>query len=96
MATSQDTMGGLKTQNFLREPSHLALGDALKSDTVDLPYVTREIGVATTVGAIKVDTLGGETVVIPSGAIPVGGSMRLRVTRIYATGTAAVGLVLRY
>ncbi len=91
-----DLMGGIKTQNFLREPSHLALADALKSDTVDLPYITREIGVATTIGAIKVTTLGGETVIIPSGMLQVGAFTKLRVTRIWATGTAAVGLVIKY
>lgn len=94
MSTSVDRMGGKKTINYLREPQHFVLGDALKSDTVDLPNIARRIGIATTIGAIKVDTLGGETVIIPSGAIQVGGILHLAVTRIYATGTTAVGLIL--
>lgn len=70
--------------------NHVAL--VIPSDTVDLTNATRSISFAVA-GAIKVTTLGGETVVIPSGALPATTMLALRVTRIWATGTAATGIV---
>lgn len=45
------------------------------------------------VGDVKVTTLGGETLVIPSGTIPVGKILELWVKRVWATGTTATGIV---
>jgi hypothetical protein len=68
---------------------HVAL--VTPSDTADIP-ATRGVSVATA-GDMKVTTVGGETVVIPSGALAAGIVHPIRVTRVWATGTAAVGIV---
>ena len=69
---------------------HVAL--VTPSDTDDLTKFTRGISFGTA-GALKVDTAGGETVVIPSGALTAGVVHPLRVKRVYSTGTAAANIV---
>lgn len=59
------------------------------SDSADLANVTRAIAVGVA-GTVKVDMAGGETGITLT--LPVG-IHRLRVTKVYATGTAATGLV---
>jgi hypothetical protein len=61
-------------------------------DANDLPAVTRFVSLAVA-GAVKVTTRGGDTVVIPSGALMAGVQHRLEVTRVWATGTTATGIV---
>lgn len=74
------------------EPAeHVALPSL--SDSADLTDVTRGLSFAVA-GDIKVNTVGGETVVIPSGALAPGIIHPLRVSRIWSTGTAATGLVV--
>lgn len=73
--------------------SHAAL--VTPDDANDLAVVTRGISFGTA-GALKIVTAGGETVVIPNGALAAGVIHRLRVTRIYATGTAAANIVAYY
>lgn len=55
------------------------------SDSTDLSVSTRALIIGTA-GALKVDTVGGETVTIasvPAGILPI------EVTRVYSTGTTA-------
>ncbi len=63
------------------------------SNSVDLTTAARAlyIGVA---GDVKVDMVGGETAVTFT-AVPVG-FLPVRVTRVYATGTTATGIVAVY
>lgn len=65
------------------------------NDNTDLAVVTRAISFGGA-GAIKVDTLGGDTVVIPSGALAAGVMHPLRVTRVYSTSTTATSIVGYY
>ncbi|MBM7045436.1 hypothetical protein [Rhizobium lusitanum] len=77
--------------NDLSSPAtHCAL--VTPSDTVDLTEITRAVAF-TAAGTLKVTMQGGETVVIPSGALSPGQMNPMRVTRIWATGTTATGLV---
>lgn len=62
------------------------------SDATDLVNITRYIAISAA-GTIKVTTMGGETVTIPSGAFAAGQLIPLRVSRIWATGTTATGIV---
>lgn len=59
------------------------------SDTADLPSASRGINVATS-GIVKITTVGGTT-----GAIYVvaGVVFPVRVTRVWATGTTATGIM---
>jgi hypothetical protein len=66
------------------------------SDTDELAHVTRGISFATA-GDLKVVTLAGETVVIPSGALAAGVQHAIRITRVLATGSGSgMGLVGYY
>lgn len=85
-----DTYSDVGRESQMVPPSHVAL--VTPSDSVDLTYVTRGISLAAA-GALKVVTHGGETVVIPSGALTAGIIHPLRVTRIWSTGTDATGIV---
>lgn len=64
-------------------------------DDNDLALATRGLSFGTA-GALKVDTLAGQTVVIPNGALAAGIIHPIRVTRVYATGTDAAGIVGYY
>jgi hypothetical protein len=73
------------------EPAkHCALVTA--SDSADLTHATRGISFGTA-GALKVTMFGGETVVIPSGALAAGVVHPLSVMRIWSTGTGASSIV---
>ena len=61
-------------------------------DATDLARVSRGISFAVA-GAIKVTTVGGDTVVIPSGALAPGVIHPLELTRIWAAGTTATTFV---
>jgi hypothetical protein len=63
-----------------------------KHDTNELTYFTRGISFAVA-GDLAVVTAGGETVVIPSGALAAGIVHPLRVKQVLSTGTAATGIV---
>lgn len=52
--------------------------------------------VATTVGDIAVDTVGGTTITLPSGMFNLGDRFPLGVKRIYDTGTTAAGIYVGY
>lgn len=62
------------------------------SDTVDLVDVSRVIYIGAA-GALKVTTEGGETVVIASGVLSAGVPHKLRVSRVWATGTTATPIL---
>lgn len=61
-------------------------------DTADLPFPTRGISFGTA-GALRVRTVAGDDVTIPSGALARSEIHPLAVTRVYATGTSAADIV---
>ena len=64
------------------------------SDGADLTHTIQGFIVFTTVGTIKFDTVGGETVTL--GTVILGQLYPIRVAKIYATGTTAVGILGLY
>jgi len=72
-----------------KKNSFLGAEAVTPSNTVDLalPSSALHISVA---GTLKVDMVSGETVAFP--VVPVG-TIHIAVTRVYATGTAATGIV---
>lgn len=62
------------------------------SDSVDVLVALRGIAFGT-VGALKVTTLGGETVTIPSGVLAAGIIHPIMITRVWSTGTTAGNIV---
>jgi hypothetical protein len=60
-------------------------------DGNDLPFVARGISFAGA-GDLKVTFLSGRTATIPNGALAAGAQHSMRVTRVWATGTAATGI----
>lgn len=71
--------------------THLALVDYSGGD-VTLSFTSRAVYVGTA-GVLKVDTAGGETITTPSLAA---GWHRLRITKVYQTGSAATGLMVAW
>jgi len=63
---------------------------AEKSDSTDLTFNTRFLYLGTA-GAIKVDTVGGQTITIAS--IVAGTVLRLRIKRLWSTGTTVTTCV---
>lgn len=65
------------------------------SDTADLAYASKRLWVGGA-GNLKVDTVGGDTVVYT--AVPAGTYILVRATRVYATpgGSAASDIVAEY
>lgn len=79
-------------------PQKLTLMDAALSDTADqftsaAPCRAFSFGVA---GAIKVTTVGGSVVTIPSGALAVGVQHSLQVLRFWSTGTGSNLQIIAY
>lgn len=74
-------------------PNHVFL--ITPSDTDQLVNVTSAISFAVA-GDIKVVTIGGETVVIPSGALVAGIMHPMKINQVFFTGTAATGIVGYY
>lgn len=66
--------------------SHLAV--VTPDDANDIAHVSRTVAIGAA-GTLKVTTLGGETVTIPSGMLSANVFHRLRVARVWATGTTA-------
>ena len=62
------------------------------SDSAELTYVTRGLSFATA-GALKVLTMGGNEVTIPSGALAAGIIHPIRVKKVFSTGTGALNIV---
>jgi hypothetical protein len=63
------------------------------NDSTDLATTAQAIYVGGA-GALKVITAGGDTVTFA--AVPAGTTLRLRVTRVFSTGTAATSIVGLY
>lgn len=63
------------------------------SNDDDITYATRYVYVGGT-GTLKVDTVGGETVTFS--AVAAGVFHPIRVTKVYATGTDATGIIGAY
>ena len=72
-------------------PRNIAL--VTPSDSVDLVNESRAISFGT-VGAIKVTTSGGQTIVIPSGALAAGVQHAMIIKRIWSTSTTAADIVM--
>ena len=62
------------------------------SDTADLPTTSRALNVATS-GLVQITTVGGSTGTI---YVAAGGVFPVRVSRVWATGTDATGIVALY
>lgn len=65
------------------------LTEITPDDATDLPEVARAINVATS-GAVRVTTIGGTTATV---YIAAGVAFPVRALRIWASGTAATGIV---
>ena len=63
------------------------------SDTVNLAQPTRSIYVGGT-GDVKVITVGGQTTIFK--AVPVGTTLNVAASRVFATGTTATNIVALY
>lgn len=63
------------------------------SDTVNLSPPARMLWIGGA-GALKVDTISGETVTLS--AVPAGSRIPLQVRRVYSTGTAATAIIALY
>jgi hypothetical protein len=61
------------------------------NDAADLANATRFIRI-TVAGTLRVTMVGGEDVTYLSGSLALGVAHRLRVTRVFATGTTATGI----
>lgn len=61
------------------------------SDSTDLTAVTRGLRVGTTAGTIRVTMKGGQT--LDFTGVQVGEILPVRATRVWSTGTTAVGIV---
>lgn len=66
--------------------------EVIPSDTTDLPVSSRALNVAQE-GIVKVTTVAGD---VASVAIAAGVPFPIRVTRVWATGTTAAGIVALY
>ena len=62
------------------------------NDSTDLTTFTRGISLGTE-GDLKIDTIDGTTVTIPSGALAAGVIHPIGVARVHATGTTASDIV---
>lgn len=82
--------------NFPRntEPSSVYESPTL-SDTVDLPFPTREICIGTG-GTLVVKRLDDVTVTIPASIATDGARLSIRAKRILSTGTTASNIVVLY
>lgn len=83
------------TDTGLESPAkHVVLIDISSTDhALDPPC--RGLSFATA-GALKIDTVGGETVTIPNGALAAGIIHGIRASKVYKTGTAAASIVAYY
>ena len=72
-----------------KKNSFLGAAAITPSNTVDLVPAVSALHISVA-GALKVDMASGETVTFAS--VPVG-TIHIAVTRVYATGTAATGIV---
>jgi hypothetical protein len=86
-----DALGSFQPINHVKPPQHCAIPTL--SDTVDLPFITSGFSF-TVAGTVKVTTQGGETLTIPSGALAIAVIHKLRITRIWSTGTTATGFLV--
>lgn len=83
--------------NLPGNPSHLILPSSshfliTPNDNADLPKATRAVSFATA-GSIKVTTVDGDTLIIPSGALAAGLMHPVRWRRVHSTDTTASGIV---
>jgi len=81
-ATNSDSLSGC--------PRHIAL--ITPSDTDELAACSLAISWAVD-GAVKVLTVGGETVVIPAGSLTAQTQHSMRIRKIFNTGTTATGII---
>lgn len=72
----------------LQSPAYRASAVA-PSDTNDLTFVTKRLYIGSA-GSLKINTAGGDTVTYANVAV---GYLYVRASRVFATGTAATGIV---
>jgi len=65
---------------------------AIPDDAQDLSHASRAVNVATS-GTVRVTTLGGDVATV---YIAAGLAFPLRVTRVWASGTTATGIVVMF
>lgn len=75
--------------SFLNAPAR-RLYTVTPSDTATLPFVTRGIRVGTAAGNLRVITVDGDDVTIPS--VQVGETVPVMATKVMATSTTATGI----
>lgn len=66
---------------------------AVSSDTLPLTFPSRGMAI-TTLGAIRIVTLAGEDVILPSGLISSGTIHPICATQVKSTSTTALGIVI--
>lgn len=74
-------------------PAQHAIDIGAGNDSTIFDPVTRALWVGTG-GDVKVDMVGGETITF--GSVPSGSHLLIAVTKVYATGTSASGIVGLY
>lgn len=62
------------------------------NNTIDLVNPIRGIGFGTE-GTLKIRTVGGDIVTIPSGVLAAGVIHPIRISRVYATGTTVTDII---
>lgn len=62
------------------------------SDSANLPFEANAVSFAVA-GDLKVTTVEGDTVIIPSGALAAGQQHSMDIIKIFATGTTATSVV---
>lgn len=73
--------------------AHVAL--VTPDDSNNLPNAARGLLIGGS-GALKVTTVGGETITLPATVIPAGSILPLRVARVWSTGTTATDIHALY
>jgi hypothetical protein len=84
-----------KPWNFLKPWRNVMVQADVKSDTVELPYVSRAITVGTA-GTVKVTLADGTVVTFVSGELAVGVVYPMAIKQLWDTGTAATNVKLWY
>lgn len=81
---------GLSLEQLIRPAPHVFL--ITPDNDNNLPHQTTAISFAAA-GNLRIETVGGEVVTIPSGALAAGVQHAIQIRKVFATGTAATGLV---
>lgn len=77
------------------DPGTPVLGSSIASDSTNYSRLLRGISFDVA-GAIKVTTVDGDAVVIPSGSLAAGVIHPVKFVRLWSTGTTATNIVCYY